>query len=240
VRLKGKIAVVTGAASGIGRAIAELFAEEGAVVYATDIALPKNPNGSKNVIHIQHDVSQEDQWRAVIARVEADQGRLYILVNNAGIVGSYEPIDSVSMDVYMRVVAVNQHGPFLGIRTCVPLMKKGGGGSIVNISSIWGLIGAAGVAAYQASKGAVTCMTKNAAISYAPLIRANSIHPGIIRTAIIERQDPAMNQEIVDDTPLKRMAEPREVAYAALYLASDEAAFVTGAELVIDGGYTIK
>jgi NAD(P)-dependent dehydrogenase (short-subunit alcohol dehydrogenase family) len=240
VRLNGKIAVVTGAASGIGRAISELFAEEGAVVYATDIVFPGKSTESKNIIRIQHDVSDEDQWRALVSRVEAEQGRLSVLVNNAGIVGSYDPIDCVSMETYLQVVAVNQHGPFFGIRTCVPLIKKSGGGSIVNVSSIWGLIGAVGVAAYQASKGAVTCMTKNAALTYAPLIRANSIHPGIIRTAIIERQDPAMNQVIVDDTPLKRMAEPREVAYAALYLAGDEAAFVTGAELVIDGGYTIR
>jgi NAD(P)-dependent dehydrogenase (short-subunit alcohol dehydrogenase family) len=240
VRLNGKIAVVTGAASGIGRAISELFAEEGAVVYATDIVFPGKSTESKNIIRIQHDVSDEDQWRALVSRVEAEQGRLSVLVNNAGIVGSYDPIDCVSMETYLQVVAVNQHGPFFGIRTCVPLIKKSGGGSIVNVSSIWGLIGAVGVAAYQASKGAVTCMTKNAALTYAPLIRANSIHPGIIRTAIIERQDPAMNQVIVDDTPLKRMAEPREVAYAALYLAADEAAFVTGAELVIDGGYTIR
>jgi NAD(P)-dependent dehydrogenase (short-subunit alcohol dehydrogenase family) len=240
VRLNGKIAVVTGAASGIGRAISELFAEEGAVVYATDIVFPEKSTQLQSLIRIQHDVSDEDQWRALVSRVEAEQGRLSVLVNNAGIVGSYDPIDCVSMETYLRVVAVNQHGPFFGIRTCVPLMKKSGGGSIVNISSIWGLIGAVGVAAYQVSKGAVTCMTKNAALTYAPLIRANSIHPGIIRTAIIERQDPAMNQVIVDDTPLKRMAEPREVAYAALYLASDEAAFVTGAELVIDGGYTIR
>jgi NAD(P)-dependent dehydrogenase (short-subunit alcohol dehydrogenase family) len=240
VRLNGKIAVVTGAASGIGRAISELFAEEGAVVYATDIVFPEKSAQLPSMIRIQHDVSDEDQWRALVSRVDAEQGRLSVLVNNAGIVGSYDPIDCVSMETYLRVVAVNQHGPFFGIRTCVPLMKKSGGGSIVNISSIWGLIGAVGVAAYQASKGAVTCMTKNAALTYAPLIRANSIHPGIIRTAIIERQDPAMNQVIVDDTPLKRMAEPREVAYAALYLASDEAAFVTGAELVIDGGYTIR
>lgn len=240
MRLNGKIAVVTGAASGIGRAISELFAEEGAVVYATDIVFPEKSAQLPSMIRIQHDVSDEDQWRALVSRVDAEQGRLSVLVNNAGIVGSYDPIDCVSMETYLRVVAVNQHGPFFGIRTCVPLMKKSGGGSIVNISSIWGLIGAVGVAAYQASKGAVTCMTKNAALTYAPLIRANSIHPGIIRTAIIERQDPAMNQVIVDDTPLKRMAEPREVAYAALYLASDEAAFVTGAELVIDGGYTIR
>jgi NAD(P)-dependent dehydrogenase (short-subunit alcohol dehydrogenase family) len=189
---------------------------------------------------VEHDVSQDDQWRSLIQLIEREEGRLSVLVNNAGIVGSYDPIDTVSLDDYQRVVAVNQFGAFLGMRHCIPLMKRGGGGAIVNISSVWGLIGAVGVAAYQASKGALTTLTKNAAVTYAPIIRANSVHPGIIRTRITEQQDPKMNQAIIDDTPLKRMAEPREVAFAALYLASDEAAFVTGAELVIDGGYTIR
>jgi NAD(P)-dependent dehydrogenase (short-subunit alcohol dehydrogenase family) len=119
-------------------------------------------------------------------------------------------------------------------------MQRSGKGSIVNISSIWGLIGAVGVAPYQASKGAVTTLTKNAALTYAPAIRANSIHPGAIRTQITANQDDALNQKLIADTPLKRMADPREVAFAALYLASDESLFVTGAELVIDGGYTIQ
>lgn len=237
MRLKGKVAVVSGAASGIGRAVAELFAEEGAIVYATDVQ-PVPLHGL--VRGVEHDVSQDDQWRSLIQLIEREEGRLSVLVNNAGIVGSYDPIDTVSLDDYQRVVAVNQFGAFLGMRHCIPLMKRGGGGAIVNISSVWGLIGAVGVAAYQASKGALTTLTKNAAVTYAPIIRANSVHPGIIRTRITEQQDPKMNQAIIDDTPLKRMAEPREVAFAALYLASDEAAFVTGAELVIDGGYTIR
>jgi NAD(P)-dependent dehydrogenase (short-subunit alcohol dehydrogenase family) len=237
MRLKGKVAVVSGAASGIGRAVAELFAEEGAIVYATDL----QPVPSDGLVRgVEHDVSQDDQWRSLIQLIEREEGRLSVLVNNAGIVGSYDPIDTVSLDDYQRVVAVNQFGAFLGMRHCIPLMKRGGGGAIVNISSVWGLIGAVGVAAYQASKGALTTLTKNAAVTYAPIIRANSVHPGIIRTRITEQQDPKMNQAIIDDTPLKRMAEPREVAFAALYLASDEAAFVTGAELVIDGGYTIR
>ena len=237
MRLEGKVAVVTGAASGIGQAVAELFAEQGAIVYATDVQPIKSHDRARV---IEHDVSQNDQWSAVIQRVEKEEGRLSILVNNAGIVGSYDPIDTVSLEDYQRVIAVNQFGAFLGMRHCIPLMKKGTGGAIVNISSIWGLIGAIGVAAYQASKGALTTLTKNAALTYAPAIRANSVHPGIIRTAITEAQDPEMNQKLIDDTPLKRMAEPREVAFAALYLASDEAAFVTGAELIIDGGYTIR
>ena len=237
MRLKGKIAIVTGASSGIGRATAELFAEEGAVVYATDIV---HRNGSDRIRFVEHDVSSEEQWISLLRQVETEQGRLDILVNNAGIVGTYDSITSAKMSDYDRVIAVNQTGFFYGMRHCIPLMQRNGRGSIVNISSIWGLIGAVGVAPYQASKGAVTTLTKNAALSYAPDIRANSIHPGAIRTQITAKQDDALNQQLIADTPLKRMADPREVAFAALYLASDESSFVTGAELVIDGGYTIR
>lgn len=237
MRLEGKIAIVTGASSGIGRATADLFAEEGAVVYATDI-VPR-PNAER-LHYVQHDVSSEEQWAALVNRVEKEHGRLNVLVNNAGIVGTYDTITEAKMSDYHRVIAVNQTGFFYGMRFSIPLMQRSGGGSIVNISSIWGLIGAVGVAPYQASKGAVTTLTKNAALSYAPTIRANSIHPGAILTQIIERQDDALNQQLIADTPLKRMAQPREVGLAALYLASDESAFVTGAELVIDGGYTIR
>jgi NAD(P)-dependent dehydrogenase (short-subunit alcohol dehydrogenase family) len=119
-------------------------------------------------------------------------------------------------------------------------MRKSGGGSIVNLSSIWGSIGAAGVAAYQASKGAVTVITKNAALTYAPRIRANSIHPGLIHTRLADQQDDATNQALIDMTPLKRMGKPEEIAYAALFLASDESAYVTGTELFVDGGYSAQ
>jgi NAD(P)-dependent dehydrogenase (short-subunit alcohol dehydrogenase family) len=237
VRLEGKVAVVTGASSGIGRAIADLFVEEGAVVYATDV---ESREGADRLIFVQHDVSDELAWDALCKRVGRETGRLDILVNNAGVVGTYASITEAKMEDYYRVIAVNQTGAFLGMRCCIPLMQDGGGGAIVNISSIWGLIGAVGVAPYQASKGALTTLTKNAALSYAPRVRANSIHPGVIRTRITAGQTDALNQQLIDDTPLKRMAEPREVAFAALYLASDEASFVTGAELVIDGGYTIR
>jgi NAD(P)-dependent dehydrogenase (short-subunit alcohol dehydrogenase family) len=235
MRLAGKVAIVTGAASGIGHAIATMFAEEGATVYATDIAEGKF---DKTVHTAKHGTSKEDQWRDVVARVRKEQGKLHILVNNAGIVGTYDPIDTVSMDDYNRIVAINQTGVFLGMRHSVPLMRESGSGSIINISSIWGLVGAPGVSPYQASKGAVTVMTKNAAMTYAPAIRANSIHPGIIWTPLIERQDPAISQTLVDATPLKRMGQPREIAYAALFLASDESSYVTGTQLVVDGGYT--
>ena len=237
MRLEGKVAVVTGSASGIGRATAELFAEQGALVYATDVA-PRE--AAERIVAVQQDVSDVEGWRSLASGGDGERGRLDILVNNAGIVGTYDTITEVRMEDYHRVIAVNQTGAFLGMRHSIPLMLRSGRGSVVNISSIWGLIGAAGVAPYQASKGALTTMTKNAALSYAPQIRANSIHPGVIRTQIIAEQDEAMNRQLVADTPLQRMAEPREVAFAALYLASDEAAFVTGAELVIDGGYTIR
>jgi len=237
MRLAGKIAIVTGASSGIGRATADLFAEEGAVVYATDIA---QRDGSERIKYIRQDTSSEADWIALAKLVETEQGKLDILVNNAGIVGTYDTITDVKMSDYHRIIAVNQTGFFYGMRYSIPLMQRNGKGSIVNISSIWGLIGAVGVAPYQASKGAVTTLTKNAALSYAPIIRANSIHPGAIITQIIANQDDAINKQLIADTPLQRMADPREVAFAAVYLASDESAFVTGAELVIDGGYTIQ
>jgi NAD(P)-dependent dehydrogenase (short-subunit alcohol dehydrogenase family) len=235
MRLGGKVAVVTGAASGIGQAIATLFAEEGAIVYATDI---EPGECIKGIISCRHDVTSDEQWRELATRVGREQGRLSVLVNNAGIVGSYEGLETVSLEDYHRIIAINQTGVFLGMRHCAPLMRKGGIGSIINISSIWGLVGAPGVAPYQASKGAVTLMTKNAAMTLAPVIRANSIHPGIIWTPLIERQDPAISQSLVDVTPLGRMGQPREVAYAALFLASDESSYMTGTQLVVDGGYT--
>jgi NAD(P)-dependent dehydrogenase (short-subunit alcohol dehydrogenase family) len=237
MRLHRKVAIVTGASSGIGRATADLFAEEGAMVYAADIV---DRSLSDRIHYVKHDTSCEEDWVALTSLVTARHGKLDILVNNAGIVGSYDTITDVKMSDYHRVIAVNQTGFFLGMRYSIPLMQRAGKGSIVNISSIWGLIGAVGVAPYQASKGAVTTLTKNAALTYAPAIRANSIHPGVIKTQITASQDDALNLQLIADTPLKRMAEAREVAYAALYLASDESSFVTGAELVIDGGYTIR
>ena len=237
MRLQGKTAIVTGAASGIGKAIAQLFAEQGAYVYATDV---NEAASSDRIKFVRQDTSSDAEWQNLIQSVGQEQGKLDILVNNAGIVGTYDTITEVSLETYNRIIAINQTGFFLGMRHAIPLMQKGGSGSIVNISSIWGLIGAVGVAPYQASKGAVTTMTKNAALTYAPTIRANSIHPGAIITQIIAEQDDAINRQLIADTPLQRMADPREVAFAALYLASDEAAFVTGAELVIDGGYTIR
>lgn len=238
MRLQGKVAIVTGAAGGIGHAIAGLFAREGAVVYATDVA----PLGFDNpAIHtVQHDVTSGEAWQALVARVLQEQGSLSVLVNNAGIAGPYQDVVNTDMADYDRVIAINQTAVFLGMKHCIPAMQAGGKGAIINVSSMWGIIGVEGVAAYQASKGAVRCMTKNAAVTYAPTIRVNSLHPGLTWTPMIEVQDPALRQKQIDGTPLGRMGTAMEQAYAALFLASDECAYVTGIELVVDGGHIAR
>lgn len=239
-RLDGKVAIITGGARGIGRASAELFAEEGAQVIVADLSLAEDFI-SDRVTFKELDVTDEQAWKRVTGETVNEFGQIDILVNNAGMVGSYEPIDSISIEDWNRVVAVNQTGPFLGIRTVVPHMRSHGGGSIINVSSIWGIAGAAGVAAYTASKGAVRLMSKNAALSYVgDGIRVNSLHPGIIETPLIAAQDTDVTAGVVEATPMKRLGKARELAYGALFLASDESSYMTGAELVIDGGYTTQ
>ena len=227
-RLAGKIALITGAGQGIGRAIAERFEAEGAVVIATDV---------KDAVEIL-DVAEPEDWDRIVQATLSRHGSLDVLVNNAGIVLSYETLHETDLAHWAKVVAVNQTGTFLGMRTVIPHMIAAGGGAIVNLSSIWGNVGAFGAAAYQAAKGAVRNMTKNAAVTYGRNnVRVNSIHPGIISTPLIAAQPDAMNAAIVGVTPLGRMGRPEDVANGCLFLASDEAAFVTGAELAVDGGY---
>jgi len=238
-RLEGKVALITGAAGGIGRAAAELFAEEGARVYAADIAPVDGLDGA--ITPLRLDVTDEADWRVGVEKIVAETGRIDVLFNNAGLVGSYEPIDTIPLEDWRRVLDVNLNGVFYGARTVVPVMKAAGGGSIVNTSSIWGIAGAAGVAAYTASKGAVRLLTKNLALSYVgDGIRANSLHPGIIDTPLIAAQDAGVTAGVVAQTPMGRLGSAREIAYGALFLASDESSFMTGAELVIDGGYTTQ
>ena len=239
MRLDGKIAIVTGGGRGIGRATAELFASEGATVVVGDVDV-SSPFGDPRVTTEQLDVTDEHSWQRLVGGVIERHGRIDVLMNNAGGVGSYEPIDTITLDDWRRIIDLNQTGTFLGIREVVPHMRRAGRGSIINVSSIWGLAGAIGVAAYTASKGAVTQMSKNAALSYVGAgIRVNSLHPGIIETPIIAAQDNEITAAVVAATPMKRLGRAIEIAYGALFLASDESSFMTGAQLVLDGGYTV-
>ncbi len=238
-RLQGKVALITGAGQGIGRAITEMFVKEGATVVAADMKAPDKPLSGVDFEIL--DVTKAEDWKRVVDAALARHKKIDILVNNAGIVYSYDPIHETSVEDWNKVIAVNQTGVFYGMRAVIPAMRTAKRGSIINISSIWGVVGAPGVAPYQAAKGAVRTMTKNAAITYAAdNIRANSIHPGIIWTPLIEKQDKAITDAIVADTPLNRLGRPEEIAYGALFLASDESSYVTGVELAIDGGFLAK
>lgn len=234
-RLKGKVAIVTGAGRGIGRAIAETFAEQGATVIATGRG--EEVQFDEGIEYRQLEVSAEQDWQRVVAEVVSQHGRVDVLANNAGII-TYDNLHELTLTDWNNVIATNQTGVWLGMREVIPHMQAQGGGSIINISSIWGTVAVAGAHAYHASKGAVRNMSKSAAISYAQdNIRVNSLHPGFIVTPLTEAQDPSINAFVIDQTPMKRAGQPSEIAHGALFLASDESSFVTGSELVIDGGY---
>jgi NAD(P)-dependent dehydrogenase (short-subunit alcohol dehydrogenase family) len=236
VRVERKIAVVSGAAAGIGRATVERFAAEGARVYAGDITYTA-PHDDGTIHHRPLDVRDLASWEKLAAEV-ADAGGANILVNNAGTVGTYAGITDIDLKDWDDTIAVNQTGVFYGMRTFIPQMTRTGG-SVVNVSSIWGAVGAAGVAAYTASKGAVTQMTRNAALTYAgQQVRVNSVHPGLIATPMIDAQDRVISDAVISVTPLGRIGQPSEVANVILFLASDEASYVTGAQYMVDGGYT--
>jgi NAD(P)-dependent dehydrogenase (short-subunit alcohol dehydrogenase family) len=234
-RLQGKVAIVTGSGRGIGRAIAERFAQEGATVIATGRS--SDERFGAGIAYHQLDVSSEQDWERVVTAVVAEHGRVDVLVNNAGII-IYDTLHELSMEDWNKVVATNQTGVWLGMREVIPGMLSNGGGSIINLSSIWGTVAVAGAHAYHATKGAVRNMSKSAAITYAKdNIRVNSLHPGFILTPLTEAQDPDVNAWVVGQTPMGRAGKPEEIANGAIFLASDEASFVTGSELVIDGGY---
>ncbi|NUU38583.1 SDR family NAD(P)-dependent oxidoreductase [Pseudomonas sp. C2B4] len=236
MRLKNKVVLVTGAASGIGYAVTELFAKEGATVFASDIADPVTAY-CEGVEALKLDVTSEEDWSSAVAAIIDKQGRLDVLINNAGII-AYEGLDELEMKEWLQMIAVDQTGVFLGMREAVRVMRRQGAGSIVNISSIWGSAAVAGAHAYHAVKGAVRNMSKNAAMTYATQgIRVNSVHPGFIDTPLTQAQAADLNDQVIDSTPMKRAGKPIEIAYGCLYLASDESSYVTGAELVIDGGY---
>ncbi|MDH7459973.1 SDR family oxidoreductase [Chitinophagaceae bacterium 26-R-25] len=246
-RLEGMVALITGGGSGIGAAIATLFAQEGASIVITgtkETALEKVVQNIQNkggiAIYAVQDVSIEEDWKRVIAIVIGQFGKIDILVNNAGITGNLlAPLQDRSATEFMQVLSTNLLGPFLGIKTVAPYMKSGA--AIVNVSSIAGITGNAGGNAYTASKGGSRMLSKGAAIDFAKLgIRVNSIHPGYVETPMVQNMEGAVafKNMAVGSTPLGRGAGPEEIANGILFLASKESSFMTGAELVVDGGFT--
>ena len=236
-RFTGQVCIVTGAAQGIGLATARRLASEGAQVFSLDISEPTEI--VEGVRWIRCDVTSQQQWQASVAGVVAEAGPVDVLVNNAGGVGSYDELADISTADWDRVIMLNQSSVFYGMQAVLPSMIARSTGSIVNVSSMWGIIGTAGVAAYQASKGAVTMMTKNAAATYASRgVRVNSVHPGFIWTPMTVAQDADISQGLVEKTPMARAGLTSEVAASIAFLASQDASFVTGVQLLVDGGFT--
>jgi NAD(P)-dependent dehydrogenase (short-subunit alcohol dehydrogenase family) len=232
-RFHGRTCIVTGAAQGIGLETARRLASEGGTVLGVDINEPSEQVAGVTAVH--GDVTDPDSWAAVVAQA----GRVDVLVNNAGTVGAYETITEIDLEAWDRVIRLNQTSVLHGMRAVLPGMVAQGSGAIVNVSSMWGIVGTSGVAAYQASKGAVTMMTRNAAATYAAQgVRVNSVHPGFIWTPMTVAQDSDISQGLIEDTPMARAGEASEVAAAIAFLASDDASFVTGTQLLVDGGYT--
>ena len=249
MRLEGKVALISGGSRGMGAYEAELFIQEGAKVVVGDVRedegralAEKISEGGGDAVFVRLDVTSETDWAAAVQEAVTRYGKLDVLVNNAG-VSARGSIEETSVEDWDRVMDINAKGVFLGTRTAIPEMRKAGGGSIINISSIYGLVGSATSAAYHASKGAVRIFNKSTAIQHASEnIRANSVHPGFVDSPMTRahHDDPNIHEERVAKMPLGRMGQPEDIAAGILYLASDESAFVTGAELVIDGGMTAQ
>jgi 3alpha(or 20beta)-hydroxysteroid dehydrogenase len=239
----GRTAIVTGAARGMGEAEARLLAEHGARVVLTDVRADLGRAVAADLgdaaIFVEHDVSSADSWTDVVAHAIEAFGRIDVLVNNAGIARTFKLVDT-EPDLFDQVYAVNQRGVYLGMRAVVEPMRAAGGGAIVNLASVAGLQGTSTLFAYSATKWAVRGMTKSAALELARYkIRVNAVCPGVIDTPMNDDNPPGMNDVLVKTTPLRRMGDAREIAEAVLYLASPSASFVTGTELVVDGGMSI-
>jgi len=252
-RVKGKVAIVTGAAGGLGRAEAMLLADEGAKVVVTDVdegAIEKLAESIRSrggeALSIKHDVASETEWIEVMRKTLDAFGRLDVLVNNAGVI-IYKKIEDITLAEWRWLMSVNLDGVFLGTKHAIGAMRKSGGGSIINIASTAALIGNPDASAYHASKGGVRLFSKAAAIEcskagYGYNIRVNSIYPGVINTAMADplKKDENKYNTAVSWHPMGHFGEPEDIAYGVLYLASDESKFLTGSELVIDGGWTSR
>lgn len=261
-RLAGKVALISGAARGIGAAIARLFVEEGAQVLLGDIlekkaeelaaelnrGMPPDDRSERTVGSVRVpparsvplDVTKAEEWKSAVASALREFNMLNVLVNNAGVT-SLSGVEETTEDAWQHIVDVNQKGIWLGMKAAIPAMRAAGGGAIVNVSSIYGLMGSGDSLAYHGSKAAVRLLSKSAALQYAPEnIRVNTVLPGFTRSPMID----ALPREVIDpiapSVPMKRLASPREIAYGVLFLASQEASFITGAELVVDGGLTAR
>ncbi len=256
-RVQGKVAIVTGGAVGLGQACAELLAKEGASVVLTDVNRAEGERTAQdirdrggNALFLEHDVSQEDDWRRVMQECRDRHGRVDVLVNNAG-VGMGCPPDEQTLEQWRWLMSINLDGVFLGTKHALIAMKQQEplGGSIINLSSIEGIVGDPNLGAYNASKGGVRLYTKSVALYAAKnglKVRVNSVHPGYIWTPMVENYlaalgDVAEGRRALDALhPIGHVGEPDDIAYGVLYLSSDESKFVTGSELVIDGGYTAQ
>lgn len=244
-RLDGKVALITGAARGQGETEARLFTREGARVVLTDVLVEQGQQVAASIrtdggeaIFLQLDVSNPDEWHEVVRHTVQTYGRLDILINNAGIAQRAGLLETSVAD-WDRLMDINLKGVFLGMQYAIPAMLESGGGAVINISSTSGIVGFPGGTAYHAAKGGVRLLTKVVSAEFATRgIRVNSIHPGIVETPMTDNMAPQRMQLLLERTPMGRKGQPLEIAYGALFLASDEASFMTGAELVIDGGMT--
>lgn len=254
-RVDGKVALVTGAAMGLGQAMAETLAREGAKVVIADLQSQRSETvvdairrDGGDALFLRHDVSRVEAWDENIAAVLEHFGRLDVLVNNAG-VSLAKNVEDTTLGQWRSLMSVNLDGVFLGVQAAIRAMKKTGGGSIINISSINGIVGESQLAAYCASKGGVRLLTKSAALHCAEAkynIRVNSVHPGYIRTPLLDAYFRETENSVAEEVrkralhPIGHFGEPQDIADAVLFLASEESRFITGAELVVDGGYTAQ